>query len=284
MIYDVWKVNGEVGWVAFVENFSDDKGISKRTYASRFSEFEKAIVGTYKGLSSNPGMVKVVDVAVSSGVTSVDFFNLIEKEVGTELRFIATDKDYDFLCISDKASRFGRVILSEDMKFVQVVCPPFVYQPSNPQSRIVFPLNHFLAPFVMRYGNDLVSKWKRAEESVEERRVVFVAPAVQEFIRNEARFSMERWDIIEPCKHTGIDIIRAMNILNNDYFSIGEQKTILSNLVSPLKEGGLLALGSNDSPGSNVDGVLCRKLGHELEEVVRFGSGFRCHAALQEFL
>ena len=46
-----------------------------------------------------------------------------------------------------------------------------------------------------------------------------------------------------------------MNILNPGYFDEAGLARILTNLFDALAEGGLIALGSNENPGSPVDGV-----------------------------
>jgi len=72
-----------------------------------------------------------------------------------------------------------------------------------------------------------------------------------------------------------------MNILNPGYFSADEFGVIVGNFMAALAEGGILAIGSNEGPQSEVDGAIYRKVGGHLIEIVSSGAGPRCAAAIR---
>jgi chemotaxis methyl-accepting protein methylase len=53
--------------------------------------------------------------------------------------------------------------------------------------------------------------------------------------------------------------VRAMNVLNDSYFSAEQMRKILLNVHNSLKNNGLFIAGSNQDPGSPVSGAVFSK-------------------------
>ena len=68
-------------------------------------------------------------------------------------------------------------------------------------------------------------------------------------------------------------LVRAMNILNPDYFDAATLGRIVGHLAASVEEGGLLVTGSNQGPDSPVDGSLFRRSGGGFREVFACGGG-----------
>ena len=70
-----------------------------------------------------------------------------------------------------------------------------------------------------------------------------------------------------------VSVIRAMNVLNLDYFRLEEIQLVLINIFDALCEGGLFGLGSNSGPGTVVNGGIFQKLGNRFKVLKLSGDG-----------
>jgi hypothetical protein len=72
-----------------------------------------------------------------------------------------------------------------------------------------------------------------------------------------------------------MDVVRVSNLLHFDYFSEGELRAALSNVVRYIREGGLLLVSRNHQIGSGEveRGTLWRLIASRLVPVAEFGGG-----------
>ena len=83
---------------AFIESITDGAGVYKRTYSGRLLAVDQHILACMSELQfSHP--LRFLDVAVSDGSTSVEFFNGIAAHLAADFHFIATDREFWLSCI-----------------------------------------------------------------------------------------------------------------------------------------------------------------------------------------
>ncbi|MGO9868410.1 MAG: hypothetical protein ACLPJY_12120 [Rhodomicrobium sp.] len=268
---------------AFIESITDGAGVYKRTYSGRFPAFDRQILACMAS-GHFPRPLRILDVAVSDGSTSVEFFNEIAAQITADFQFIATDRDAGFLILNRKASPDRRVIVSATGEIVQMVWPPFVFSGGKRDNATIFLINTMIWPYALRCAQRLVSQWKEKAPELEVRELVFACKPFRDLLAADSRLAFKAWNIATDWPGDPVHCIRAMNILNPSYFSKDQFNSIIRNLMANLVEGGLLAIGSNEGPESEVDGAIYRLEGGRLAELISSGAGARCRYAIKSLL
>ncbi len=268
---------------AFFESVTDGSGVFKRTYAGRFPAFDRELLALMeRSQFSRP--LNILDTAISDGSTSVEFFEEVESQVTSEFRFMATDRDSNFVVLKSKSAPEKRVIMSPLGEIVQVVWPPFVFSAAKKDKFILFPINVLVWPLARSYARSLIDDSKNGSREIDIEEIDFRCKSFRDLEKRDSRMQFERWDITTPWTGDKMHCVRAMNILNPSYFSDQQLTCIIKNLMDCLIDGGLLAIGSNEGPEFDVDGAIYRKEGRELVKLLSSGKGPRCHKALQSVL
>ena len=78
------------------------------------------------------------------------------------------------------------------------------------------------------------------------------------------------------------DIIRAMNVLNYDYFPEAQLRQAVQNVIQSLREGGLFITGSNVEKGTVVDGGIYKKTKNRMERIKIAGKGSQVDALISD--
>lgn len=264
---------------AYIESLADGTNIAKLTYSDRFPAFDRALANHVSRLYlARP--VRVLDAAVSDGSTSLDLFNLLCTTVGPELFLTATDRDGRYLVLRQKSRPDRRVVVSHYGEIVQVVWPPFVFGGRSNERAFPFPINWFVRPSAMRFAKDMIDRWAQQDSEVEEIEIYFLSREFRNLLSSDPRVNFLIWDIMTPWTQEKTHCVRAMNILNPSYFHIEQIRRIVENLMAAVIEGGIVALGSNGTAGSEVDGAIYQRDGEQLVELAAFGNGFRCREAI----
>lgn len=267
---------------ALFERIVDARGAFKRTYPDRFAAFDEQLAQAWRAASLPASPPHVLDVAVSDGSTSLAFVALVERLTNGVFRFTATDLDGRYQLVWRTADPTSRVILNDAGQIVQIVKPPFLF--THRESRYLFPLNRLLRPGAERFGRALIAAWRNGDAGVSSREVLLFNPGLRRLLVERAHVQFRPWDILEPWLGDKADCVRAMNVLNPDYFDAAQMSRVLRNLFDALSDGGLLAIGSNEDAGSQIDGVICRRAGDRLEMLATSGLGFRAPDALAALL
>ncbi len=278
LIDDINQEYNESLWRVLLERAVDGKGISKRTYPARFPEFAALILSCLD--RSRPGDWRFLDAAVSDGSTALDFFRQIERGFTERFHFIATDRDGNYKVISEESKNRERVIVSCSGEVVQAVYPPFIFDrvPSR-DNLFLFPMNRAMRPFIMRRARKLVERWKSGDAQIRQCELRFLSWSFCKTLNSDRRLSFEHWDVTKPWPGDKVHCLRAMNILNPDYFSREQMRQIILNFKDCLLDCGLLAIGSNGGPGSEVDGAIYKVERGRLRILKQTGNGFRCNDA-----
>jgi hypothetical protein len=232
--------------------FSDDRGAFKRTYSARFNDFDDKAVETIATIAPSDRDLVVHDAGVSDARTSVDFFERLERKF-PRLVYYASDYDAELFVIEK-----GRVkiVVNRDNKILEISRPPFVFNMFARESMIAYPLNH-LVRFALRR---MVGSVGPIQLESGAKKIALFCRRAQDLAKSDPRFQLGRYNLLEaPHAPERSDLIRAMNVLNPDYFSPGEFPLVIRNLWTGLADSGILITGSNQNAGTQVRGGAYQK-------------------------
>lgn len=283
LIDEIERSGDELLRRAFIESVVDGMGVSKRTYSGRFPAFDSLVIDILsKSFPASP--IRVLDVAVSDGSTSIDLFKRLDAAMDTDIRFTASDRDGYYIVLRQRADGGRRVIVSPNGEVVQIVWHPFVFGSRANENLFLFPVNRALRSRAMRFAADIVNRWRNDDPQIQAGELYFLSSEFRKSLLADPRLEFVLWDIVTPWPGEKANCVRAMNILNPEYFSHHQQTKIIANLFAAVADGGVLAMGSNDGPGSKVDGVICRRQRERLIEVASSGNGFRGRRAIADLM
>lgn len=250
---DAGKTDSDA-YAAILFYLNDDKGAYKRTYAGRFDEFDDKCIEIIEEAFRGPHL-NFHDVAVSSGQTSVDFYEKLNPKY-EKLLYLASDYD-PYLTVL----RHGplHVTISSTGSIVEILLAPFVFS-QNPPDRWFYPVNRLLHFIARKYwAKPLVANYLAGKLSKQHTRTIDVfCPKARQLADANEGFTLGQHNLLEPSKTTA-DCLRAMNVLNDSYFSEDQMMTILQSAYDSLVEKGLLIFGSNQDAGSSVSGAVYAK-------------------------
>lgn len=203
---------------------------SKQTAADRFLDIDQ---NSLKYLSKKETNY-IHDIAVSTGVTSVQFLERIRAS-GFQAQFFISDK-YSIYTYSGK-----RIIRIYDAQGSLVL--GYVYFLLGDNNKNISPFF-----FASRWLFSLLQKLPKAKTGKEfylydERVQVYLA-------RNE--IINVNYDVFSTQIISRYTYVRCMNLLNREYFANQEIQRALTNILFSLKEGGVLQIGRTLSNGKNA--------------------------------
>jgi len=197
----------------------------KTTYSGRFRDVDRHAIETYLSVQKH---VILHDIAVSSGVTSLELLALLQN----------SSQDIEFY-ISDRYSRcyvkkgFATHIYDAQHNHLQSYFFGLVADRKAPAkaflSRALYTL---LAPFIPQ----------AIEDDAELQQVLLyhvdVIRSLQAGRLEEITYDVLRTQIIDKFTY-----VRAMNILNRQYFDDASLATAIRNIVKSMKEDAILQVG-----------------------------------------
>ncbi len=278
LIDDIDRLGDGKTRAALFERIVDARGAFKRTYRDRFAAFDALIIDCWQRSGLPTQNVRVLDAAVSDGSTSLALIVAVSALSAGRFAFTATDLDGRYLRICDEAAPQRRVIVSEAGQVVQIIVPPFLF--THRESRHLFPLNRLLRPAAQRFADRLLKRWRNRDPGIQTREILLFAPEFRQMLESDPCIEFRSWDILEPWQADKATCVRAMNVLNPGYFDAHQMRRAVCNLLDVVADGGILAVGSNDDAGTDVDGIVCRRRGARLEVLASTGRGFRAPDAI----
>jgi hypothetical protein len=249
--------------------FADVRGAYKRTYRERFAAFDARVLELMRHPFDSTKPLVVEDVAVSDARTSVDFFTAVAAQF-PQVEFRATDYDPDVFVLE---SGKQRVTMDRQQRVLEIVYPPFVFNLIKRDSYRHYPLNHLIRWWAQRFvARPMLARAGRGLLSA--RRIHLFSPQAQDLARRDARFQLDRHDLLQPFPAQGrAHVIRAMNVLNPAYFHQADLRHVLRQIHAALVEGGWLVTGSNEDAHTPIDGGIYRKQSTGFEPVWVSGLG-----------
>lgn len=265
-----------------LRNFSCGNSAYKRTQAGRFQDFDGSIANVLKDCFESYGdVIRIHDLAVSDGRTSVDFYEVLRSNLPNQLDFLGSDLDLEFHVLN--FGRSGRAIYDCRGTCLQLVIPPFVHaRRSEPRSRLLF-LDRFFGKLL---SSSLVPSLdellRRRNERVSKIRLL--SPRAAELESRSPNVRFEQADLLERPRGLGtFHIVRAMNVLNRSYFREEFLRHAVCNVFLALKENGVFVTGSNQDAGSEVEGGVYRRRGDRFVPEYEANGGSPVREILLEF-
>jgi hypothetical protein len=246
---------------SFFKSICLPNGTHKTTAPARLCDVD-LITATYlRGKNA----VSLLDVAISSGVTTLELLDLLESR-GFETSGIGVD-----ICVrAILRSILGIDVLYDAEGNVLQVATPFFARgrPHHSQTSI---RSRALRLAIKLLESQVVLGWMR--KSPRSHQLDLVSPR----LLARSRFEIVEHDIGIPhaAWDRSFDMVRAANILNSDYFSPDQINVMATNLRAWLKVGGLLVVCSTSAVDGCNHGMLYRKLDMvgNLEPLHQFGCG-----------
>jgi hypothetical protein len=238
-----------------LERFADDRGAYKRTYVGRFAEFDVKAIAFLKERFTSSERLLLHDIGVSDARTACDFFEQIAADF--------PNIDY---CASDYGSTIeivdvgrAKVSFSTSGQPLEVMWPPFVHSINRPENFKFYPVNYLHRRLALGYVVPQAKNLLRLGKNT--RTVTLWCPRALRLTNDDRRFHLLTYNLLTRFSHRkDLHLVRAMNVLNDGYFS-GEQVTVAAGrILESLADGGLLMVGCNEGPGSIVTGAIYSKV------------------------
>jgi len=203
-------------------------GTSKQTAAGRFQDLDAITLS----LVHNDKMNVVHDIAVSSGVTSLELLSLL-RGCGRPVSLHISDKYANYVA----AGRGLVSILDADGALVEMyLCGVLAKRDVSKY----FVLTRLLYWLLAHAGSRTPQK-----------PFVLFDPEVIEQIEHGS-IQQIRYDVFETALPPTFTFVRCMNLLNLDRFSSSKLTHALRNIVASLHIGGVLQIGRTMTDGANM--------------------------------
>lgn len=234
-------------------------GTFKKTVDNRFAAFDEFLINILHEKFDRSNELSVHDMAVSSGVTSVEFYDKLHNS-GFPTKFTASDKFTHVFVLNNKKYNY-RVVLGPDLEFLQFIFFRFVIDEDESGKDVI---NYFLMKYVIKHlvplakknilecginFDDFLLKTFSTDE-FEIARIPLLSKKVINKCTEKSDFRFFRHDIFKETSES-FDVVRAMNILNLAYFDRNQISIIRNNIFNKLNENGLFIVGRTPDDGDN---------------------------------
>jgi hypothetical protein len=248
---------------SFFSRLKMRNGTFKTTRSSRFSDMEERLAQVMR--SKADAMHEVLDLAVSSGTTTVELAQFMQK-IGLNPRIVATDL-YVHGQIVDLGPGFR--VLVDASGF------PLQYEvfgkPIRSWTRRLDYFTLFAAPLAIarRATHNSVTK------AINQRKAKAVTLVTRQSMGRAIEFVEQDIFSSKPEFERRFDFIRAANILNIDYFEEALLRQGLANIISYMRSPGSLLLVNRTAEKTNVNnGSLFElQISGYLKEILKIGIG-----------
>jgi hypothetical protein len=233
-----------------LNRFISHECIFKRTYRNRFNTFDDLSISTIidQGFSD----LRIHDTAVSDGRASCYFLENVLKKLNITA-YHATDQALVYYMYKPQVSSKSYMITDSNHHICEITLAPFVWNYARSESMFYF-FNNILKTLIKYYYQYLFKKGSMLGIKT----VFIIDDEFRKLIDENKKLKLFDHNLFN--RTTGIyEVIRAMNILNNEYFTNQQLNRILTNLFQSLINGGLFIEGSNEEAGTPVEGAIYRK-------------------------
>jgi len=248
-----------------LKNFSDARGVYKRTQSNRFADFDRDVIDLIHGRFAGQA-IRLHDVGSSDARTSYDFMKAIV-DIMPNITMIASDRcNSIFVYQSDEIT----VTVEPSGSLLEIAKPPFVFSMISHENFGLYPINFLIRELIARPAAKKLLRAARGGH-LKARRIPLVCKSALELARTDGRFQITEYDLLAPPRRDGyFHVVRAMNILNPCYFSEPQLHTITATVLRSLTEGGLFVVGSNQDAGSPVAGAVYSRHHHGFQRASNF--------------
>lgn len=250
--------------------FTDDRGVYKRTYNKRFKVFDTNALDVLKIRFNKPDPLLVHDVGVSDGRTAVDFFKSLST-IFPSIKFKASDYSPKVHILEHKKIK---IVLSSNGKPLQITYPPFVFnviKQNTISEGFLYPINYIIFMLLQAFVvKPLLKQYKL--KKIRSKELLLFSPEAITLAKNEPNFRLDQYNLLSMTEDK-YNVVRAMNILNPHYFSEAEFSIVMKNIHSQLLPNGLLISGSNQNNDTLVHGGIYEKTPKGFNKIWQSGDG-----------
>lgn len=243
---------------AFFRAITIRNGTHKTTYARRLDS-ANAVVNE---LLPRDRVLEIMDVAISSGVTTLEWMDAMQK-AGVNFRMTAGD-----VCVHGFLLSFGRwmnVLVDETGHPLQFdLFGRGIPYPIGVRRSVLCPPLLLLAH---------TCRWTLPALLPSLRRGATPVPLVSPELTNRSVRVVEDDLLADAAFPNRFDVVRAANVLNRNYFSEEALARMCANLHARLRREGLLVVCSTDDRGVNHGTVFRPNATDQLEVAARIGDG-----------
>ncbi len=216
-----------------------ENGSFKTTRPQRFADIDPTIIEAIKAI---PGPVRILDVGISTGVTTAEWSELLERS-GIAFEMTATD-----LTLSGRERRWGNFFrVLEQKNGYPLRFTLLGLSMKNWLRRRDYLWMGFVCLWFLRAINRMMNKFFAARCASKD--IYFVSPQLLQ--RKDVRLIEDDLFVRNPDFTNQFDFVRAANILNKAYFSDEQLAVGIANLKSYLRPGGLLLITRTTEEGFN---------------------------------
>jgi hypothetical protein len=249
---------------AFFSSIKNPNNTFKCTWGGRFDQLDGRLVQAVK--TRRLDLQELLDVGVSSGTTTLDLCDALARE-GYRPRITGTD--YAIHAWIVPLGKGCAALLSADGQLLQADLFGWSLQPWR--RRLDYLTGMWLArPILSRIIGRRAAR--RLREGASVRKVELVSPR----IRNHGLITMVEDDVLAP--RTGFarrfDLVRAANVLNENYFAEADLRKAVDNLRTYLRgPGSLLFIVRTLASGEHHGTLFALNDSGALDVVERIGAG-----------
>jgi len=257
-------------------------GVWKQTRRGRMQLVDRAVLALLRDWLNRGTNVAVADLAASTGVTSVELYDLLRKEF--DVRFVASDLYRDLIAVRSRRWS-ATVVFDPEGRPVQYIAGRLVL-PAQLSESALYPINRAAKAILTRWFVPAArNALKRLDiqtlrdfeasrvDDFDVIRLPMLSKDTLEAVRADRGFGFEVWDILEPLPMTA-HVVRAMNILTRDHFSNASRVRALRNCVDAVLPGGLFVVGwSPTLDPAAVEATIYRVVDGGLTELIQFNGG-----------
>lgn len=249
---------------AFFSSIKNPNNTFKCTWGGRFGALDGRLVEAVKARGLD--VREVLDVGVSSGTTTLDLCDAFARE---RYRPRITGTDYAIHAWIVPLGKRCAALLNPEGQLLQVDLFGRSIQPWR--RRLDYLTGMWLVrPILSRIVGGLAVR--RLRQGVGVRKVELVSPRV----RNHGLITIVEDDVLTPRDGFGrrFDLVRAANVLNENYFAEADLRKAVDNLRSYLKgPGSLLFIVRTRMSGDHHGTLFAMSDSGALEVVERIGAG-----------
>ena len=264
----------EAATEAILLPYADSRGAYKRTYRNRFDDFDAIIIDQIAANFPFATSLNVHDLGVSDARTSCDLFSHLSVKFSS-LRYVASDYESQLTLYENAGSA---VAVNATGEITQIVWPPFVFNLHQIESFVLYPLNSIALSLARRAARRIL-----ASPQSTKRNVLLFCPQARQLMNEDSRFVLDEHNLLSEMPQGSFQVLRAMNVLNASYFNAEQFALIMRNFHDALVDKGLVVMGSNGDPGSNVRGGIYRKTPEGFETLFVTDQFPDAHASITNF-
>ena len=257
-------------------------GVARTTARCRFAALDEEVQKCLISVFPSGSQIDVEDWAVSSGITSAEWFKRLRVDYPA-VQFTASDWALYLIEVRREGYREIFIVTTHGTP-VQYISPPFVVSLVEPQHWFWL-ANRVVQLRALRKWRSLAAEFRIPERwnglkwesgwmdasPFRLRQLSMLHPEVKQLCGTQ--FRVKRHSVSTPLA-TQVDAIRTMNILNRAYFSDEDLKRAAACVHYSLKRGGVWIVGRTVCERSlRSEATVLQKLEEGWKRLLRIGPG-----------